>query len=208
MALQLGNVPHPWPAATVHDTVAAVMRQRAYQRSLRESFMDRLFRWIGDQLQRVVDVMRAIPHGRAVAVTLAAVLVIIIVARLVYAAELREEERRIARRRPASRTVTSAPWQEAQRLAAEGRYEEAAHALYRALLQVLVVRERLRLHPSKTSGDYARELRARGSTMYASFRQFGRRYDRILFGTGPCDAAAYEQLLRDAQPVLEGERAA
>lgn len=208
MALQLGNVPRSWPAATVHDTVAAVMRQRAYQRSLRQSLMERFFRWLAEQWTRLMEAIAGIPHGRALAVGLAVVLAVIVVARLVYAGQLREDELRAARRRPTRRGETTAPWDDAQRLAAEGRYEDAAHALYRALLNVLVARERLRLHPSKTSGDYARELRARGSASYASFRQFGRRYDRVLFGTGTCDAAAYEQLLRDARPVLDAERAA
>lgn len=208
MPLQRAPVPHLWPATAVHDTVAAVMRQHAYQRSLRVSLLDRFLAWLADQWRRLAEALGGIPHGRSVAVAMAVVLVAIVVGRIVYAARLREDEVRAARLRVTPRGTTTAPWEEAQRLAAAGRYEEAAHALYRALLQVLVVRERLRLHPSKTSGDYARELRARGSASYASFRQFGRRYDRILFGVGACDAAAYEQLLGDARPVLEGERAA
>lgn len=208
MLLQLVSLPRPWPAAAVHDTVAAVMRQRAYQRSLRVSIMDRVFQWIGDVWRRMAELLGAVPHGRAVAVACAVAIVVIVLARVAYTAQLREDEVRSVRRRSVPRGGTEAPWDEAQRLAAAGRYEEAAHALYRALLHVLVVRERLRLHPSKTSGDYARELRARGSQYYAPFRQFGRRYDRILFGVGACDAAAYDQLLREARPMLERERAA
>lgn len=206
--LQLASVPRPWPAAAVHDTVAAVMRQRAYQRSLRVTLMERFFRWVDELWRRFTEMLAAVPHGRGIAVAVAVALVTLVIARVVYGAQLRQEEAHAARRRPRGHASTAAPWDDAQRLAAEGRFEEAAHALYRAMLDVLVVRERLRLHPSKTSGEYARELRSRGSRFYASFRQFGRRYDRILFGVGACDAAAYEQLLRDAHAMLDGERAA
>jgi hypothetical protein len=96
-------------------------------------------------------------------------------------------------------------------LAAEGRFTDAAHALYRSLVESVARREQLRVHMAKTSGDYARELRARGSPAYAPFRRFGRRFDRIIFGIGTCDEAGYQSLLDDARPVLtalEGVRAA
>ena len=72
------------------------------------------------------------------------------------------------------------PWTEADRLATSGDFTQAAHLLYRGLIERLAATEQIRLHPSKTSGDYARELLLRGARAHGEFRQFGRRYDRVL----------------------------
>ena len=67
----------------------------------------------------------------------------------------------------------------------------------------------IRLHDSKTSGDYARELLRRGSSSYASFRRFGALYDRIIYGAGVCDATEYATLFVAARAITtRGERAA
>ncbi|HUQ82697.1 MAG TPA: DUF4129 domain-containing protein, partial [Gemmatimonadaceae bacterium] len=91
------------------------------------------------------------------------------------------------------------------RLAAAGNYTDAAHLLYRGLTERLAASELIRLHESKTSGDYARELRAAGSPVHAEFRQFGRRYDRALFGIGVCDAPTYAALREMAMSVTRRE---
>lgn len=197
-----------WPASAVHDTIAAIMHQRAYQRSLRTSLLERFFQLLGEWWRRLVTAAGSIPHGRYVAIALVSLTVLLVIARIIYAARLREQpsdQGRIARRRT---DISVAPLDEAQRLANEGRYADAAHALYRAVLQLLAVRERLRLHPSKTSGEYARELRARRSPSYEPFRAFGRRYDRALFGTQEFDAGSYEELRRCAEATIQGARAA
>ncbi len=87
----------------------------------------------------------------------------------------------------------------------------AAHALYQALLAGLTERERVRLHPSRTAGDYVRDLRARRSPMLPRFRDFARAYEVVAYGTGRCDAARYERLLALAESTLAtpaGERGA
>ncbi len=208
MAPQLGPGAGHWPASVVHDTVAAIMRQRAYQRSLRQSLLARFFDWLGEWWRRFTDAVGSVPHGRVYAIALAAVVVLLVAARMVYAARLREEAARGRKMVPRRRESGTAPWDDAQRLAAEGRYADAAHALYRAVLELLAVRERLRLHPSKTSGEYARELRARRSPLYEPFRAFGVRYDRALFGTGRFDADTYEQLRRYAEAAMDRGQAA
>jgi hypothetical protein len=191
------------PAAAIHDTVAAIVRQSAYDRSLRQSLADLFFRWLGEAIERVLKAID-LPGAKRLATVLAVVLALLAIARVVYAARLRSDDDRSGGRRARTRRETVAdPLGEAERLAAEGRFSDAAHALYRALLLRLSTREQLRLHPSKTSGDYARELRAAGSQVYAAFRSFGRRYDRVLFGRGSCDAAAYAALLGDARSLLD-----
>lgn len=197
----------PWQAPAVHDTMAAITRQAAYRRSLRSTILDRIMRWVMEHLLRLFDGVRAVPGGKYIAISIAVLLVALVIARLVYVAQLREDALMRAHRTHRGR-VYSDPWLEAQRAAAEGQYTDAAHALNAAVLERLTRRERLRLHESKTHGDYARELRAVGSSAYGSFREFGRLYERIIYGLGECDASGYAALLERAKPFLSLERAA
>lgn len=195
-----------WPAAAIHDTVAAIARGAAYRRSVRSSILQRVLDWLGRLFDAIFQRVPTGPHAREWTIGLTILIVALIAARLLYAAQLREDAARAAPRR--ARITGADPWAEAQRAAAEGRYTDAAHALYRTLLTALSRGGPLRLHSSKTAGDYARELRQAGSPAFGAFRDFGRRYDRIIYGDGVCDAAGYEALLRAARPLLERERAA
>lgn len=94
------------------------------------------------------------------------------------------------------------PWVDAQRLAKEGRYTDAAHALYAALLEGVARREDLRLDPSKTVGDYLRELRRRPSALVPTFRDFARLYEVVVYGLGFCDRERYERLYVLASGML------
>lgn len=200
-----------WPRGAIHDTVAAIVKQSAYHRQVARSLFDRITQWIGDMVLRLFQTLGGVPHGRVVATIAAGVVVALVVVRVVYAARLRttpEESAVFGGRRVAT---AGDPWRSAEDLAAAGRFTEAAHALYRATLGMLATRGQIRLHSSKTSGDYALELRRRGAGAYAPFRRFGRRYDRVIYGTGTCDAADYAALLDDARMVgsaRDGERAA
>ena len=75
------------------------------------------------------------------------------------------------------------PWAEAERVAAAGDYAGAAHLLYRGVTERLAATDAIRLHPSKTVATRARAPHA-GSPVHDEFRQFGRRYDHVLLGTG------------------------
>ena len=196
------------PARAIHDSVARIIRQRPYERSLRTSLFERFWRWVGDILDRISSAMPAVPHARQVAIACIAALLVLVILRVIFVTRLGDEEGD-ARLGPRGRKgADSNPLERAQQLAQEGNFTDAAHALYRALVLTLMRRERLRMHSSKTSGDYARELRAHGSAHYQAFRLFGRRYDRLLFGKMELDAAGYAELLRDAMAIIEQERAA
>jgi hypothetical protein len=199
-----------WTRAAIHDTVAAIVRQPAYHRSLGTTLLDRVLGWIADAYSRLVEALGSVPHGRVVATIAAATVALLVVARIVYASRLRGiSTMSLASRRGRSAT-SSDSWREAEQLAAAGQFTEAAHALYRGTVSLLAAQGLVRRHDSKTSGDYARELRRRGAPAYAAFRRFGVRYDRIIYGTGMCDAPGYDALLADARAVLErqSERAA
>jgi len=217
MMLQLqGGPPAPtWSRAAIHDSVAALARQRPYWRNPRTSPIERMLQWIAEQIDRFFHAVDSVPHGRRIATVAAVVLAALVIARLAYATRLRGEPLVGQRRHRSRRQLSPDAWHEAEALAAAGDYTAAAHALYRAALALLSGRGLVRLHESKTSGDYSRELRRRGgataTSVYTAFRRFGTRYDRIIYGTGHCDAEGYEALLEAARSLLEAhstERAA
>jgi hypothetical protein len=201
-------VERSWPAGAVHDSVVAVVRASEFRRSLQSSIGERLLLWLGEWIGRAVRFLRGTSSARTIALAVAALLVAVVVTRLVVGARLREgRAERGGRLRGVGRGED--PWRAAERLARDGRYEDAAHALYHAVLTSLAQSDRLRLDPSMTSGDYARELRHRGSQSYRAFRAFARRFDVGVFGHGECDAGFIDELRRLAEPFApRGARAA
>jgi hypothetical protein len=93
-------------------------------------------------------------------------------------------------------------WSAAQMLAARGDYTAAAHALYAALLDAGARQKQLELHPSKTAGDYVREVRRSSSPIFPSVRDFARAYEIVIYGLGVCDRDRYERLLNIARPIV------
>ncbi|MFL5605642.1 MAG: DUF4129 domain-containing protein [Gemmatimonadaceae bacterium] len=195
------------PASVVHDTVAAIARGIDYRRSLRQSLLDRFFLWLSEAIAHLVRFLRHSPMSRPFGYAILGLIVLGVAARLLIAAQARDDARGPLRRRTRA-SSTEDPFVVAERLAAEGRFEEAAHAVYHGVLLALARKERLRLDPSKTSGDYARELRARGAASYQPFRVFARRFDVAVFGHGGCDARLIDDLRALAQPISAGARAA
>lgn len=188
-----------WPAEAIHDTVHAVVEEGQFRRSVQSSIGERLMLWIVEWLERLFGFLDGRPSARGLALTLAALLALLLVARIVLSARARDADGADAQR-SRRRDASEDPWRAADRLAAEGRFEEAAHALYRGVVATLVARERLRFDPSKTSGDYARELRARGSSSYAPFREFSRRFDVVVYGHRGSDESSLRDLARLASP--------
>lgn len=187
------------PPADIHDTVSSVVSGPAFRKSLQLSLAQRLYRWIADGIDTMVDYLRGSGPARWVAIGLAVLLVVLVVGRFLLAARARssvdDSGAGGTRGRPGED-----PWRAAERHLAAGHFEDAAHALYRGVVESMARVERLRLDPSKTSGDYARELRARGSTRLAEFRAFARRFDVAVYGHGGCDAGTVAELSRLAEP--------
>ena len=190
----------------MRDTVAAIARDNAFQRATSRSLWERLVDLI---VRTVRDLIAALPDfriGNWLVITIAVLLTVLIVARVVVQKRAEREiwagdrgGRRLGRR--------TDPWTEAERLASSGSYVEAAHALCAALLVSCARRGELQLHPSKTTGDYARELRRRGAASEHGFQKFRSRYDRVVYDAQQCSADEYAALLADARPLLV-ERAA
>jgi hypothetical protein len=182
-----------WVPKAVHDTVQAVLSDPAFRRSVRSSLLDRFLSWLADVFDQLDRLFKHLPSTRSFGLALVALLVLFVVVRVVIAAMARDDGSEGSSDRRSS-TATNDPWRDAEGLASQGRYEEAVHALYRGVILALGRDERLRLDPSKTSGDYARELRRRGSATLAPFRDFTRRFDVAVYGHGGVDEAVYAEL--------------
>jgi hypothetical protein len=196
-----------WPAPAVHDTVAAIARQRAYERSVGQSAWQDFWSAVVRAFNAIFEFFRGSSAGRHLTLLLAGLVVAAVIIHFILAALATRDNPAAADARPAHERNADA-WRDAERLAAAGQFTEASHALLAALLSGFAQKGEVRLHASKTAGDYARELARRGSPGRAAFQQFRRRYDAVIFGTGACDAAGYAALLRDAEPILSRGRAA
>jgi hypothetical protein len=204
----------PVPETAIRDTMAAVFRQTAFARE-RPSWiavqMDRFWSWVGDVLRSIFGPLfrshESNPVLFWVMVTIIALIVLAIIGRLAYVSYLRRMRGIDARAFGGGSSASLGsgdPRTLAQQLAAQGNFTDAAHALYLALLEAIARRGLVRLHPSKTVGDYVRELRARSAAIFARFREFARAYEVVVYGTGYCDRERYERLHSLALPILGG----
>jgi hypothetical protein len=190
-------------AAEIRDAVAHVFSGGAFDRSARTTLGGMVMDFIWRVLARIFGAVADSPPLRSALLWTGYAVIALVVVRFVYLAVQRGQLS--ARRSPAdSRRAAAAgnPWLAAQQAAATGEYTQAAHFLYAALLVALARRERLRLHPSKTAGDYVRELRRRSSPVFTPFRAFVRSFEFIIYGRGVCDRAQFEQLRAIAAPLV------
>lgn len=190
----------------VRDTVRAIVDGIGYRRAMHTSLLERAWLWVVEQVDRLFGAAGDFPHGRTIGLIAVGLIVLLIIGRIAWASRLGVDELDAARERAGRLRAPSLA--DADQLASAGDYLEAAHVAYRAVLETLARRDGVRLHRSKTSGDYYRELRRRGSSAAHSFRQFARRHDHVVYGIGACDADAWSALRAHAQLVLRLERAA
>lgn len=190
--------------ATIHDTVEAVFRQAAYSRGVLRmpDWLRRVLRWIAELLGEVRIPFDASPVLFWVSVALLVAIAGLVVARGIWAARQRRVVMAGGAPRARGTGLPRDPWLAAQALAARGDFTAAAHALYHALLATLARRGQVKLHPSKTVGDYVRELRARSSALFARFRDFARSYEVVVYDVGWCDRERWERLHALAEPIV------
>lgn len=194
----------PSPTA-VRDTLAAVFRQPAFDRAVRDTLWRRFTSWLDGILDRLGLAASESEVLRWGARALLVVLALLVVGRVAMLLWARRERLALARGGwvPTAHGGARDPWAQAQQEAAAGRYTEAAHLLYQALLAALAGRERLRLHPSKTVGDYGRELRRRSSAAFPTYRDFARDYETVVYDLQRCDRERWERLHALARPLVQ-----
>lgn len=200
----------PVSETAIRDTMAAVFRQGAFARR-QPSWIARkitqFFEWLWDLLSRLGDTRTSSPAFFWTVMTIIIVIAVAITARLAWVSYRRRNQGIGAREAPAGPggVALADPWTLAQQHAARGDFTAAAHSLYLALLNAIARRGLIRLHPSKTVGDYVRELRSRSAAVFTRFRDFARAYETVVYGTGVCDQERYEKLQRLALPIVQAD---
>lgn len=195
------------PDSAIADAAEAVFSAAEYARG-RPSLLGRAFRWLRGLFAPLGEAAQGSPPLFWWVVGAGALLVLLVVGRFAYLAHLRRTlhaSDRSDRQAGSSRGRARDPWIAAEALAAEGQFTAAAHALYRALLEGVARRERLRLHPAMTVGDYTRVLRSRSSALFTRFREFARSYETVVYGVGTCDRERYERLRELALPLVKAD---
>jgi hypothetical protein len=191
--------------AAISDTADAVFSLPEYNEISLRTPLARLLEWLGQFFAPLREAKVESPILYWLVVGTLALIVFSIAGRYAYLSYVTRSQAAITRPRwtgrPGWSSATDA-WLRAQQEAANGNFTIAAHAMYEALLGAVARRETLRLHPSKTVGDYARELRARSSGLFAAFRDFARSYETVIYGIGTCDQERYERLRSLASPIV------
>jgi hypothetical protein len=90
---------------------------------------------------------------------------------------------------------------QAEALAREGRYAEALAHRFMHLVLELERRDAVKVHPSKTPAEYAREARL-GADGRATLAGLVARLYHHVFGAEPCDERAYGEFSAAAQGLL------
>jgi len=205
--------PVPFPLVTqLSDSTIRAAVNSVFSRPEFNQFTlwDRLWGWIVELWHRVVALLTGLLHSTPDAapvfwtvVALLALALSAIIARAGYLAYQRSRMRGAALRWDlAGHGRGQDHWVVASELAATGNFTDAAHALYAALLEATARQQQIRLHPSKTIGDYVRELRTRSSALLNRFREFARSYEAVIYGMGQCDQERYLRLHALALPIV------
>jgi uncharacterized protein DUF4129 len=189
-------------AAAIRDTVERVFRGPSFDRTARGTLGGLLWRYIEKVITSIFDAINESPALRTTLLWTGFGLIGLFILRFLYVAAQRGGLVARGGSMDTRGAAAGNPWQAAQRAAAQGNYTEAAHYLYAALLVGVARKERLRLHPSKTAGDYVRELRRRSSPAFPPFRSFVRSFEFIIYGRGECDRAQFEALRAIAAPLV------
>ena len=189
--------------AAVRAAADSVFSDGAFDRGAVSTLWSRGLAWLGEWLNRLFDMATGNPLIGWSAVALVSVIAIVFAGRAMLLTRARGGAGLGSNAPARGRAAPAEALSRAQLAADAGRYTEAAHLLYEALLQAVAAQERVRLHPSSTVGDYVRDLRGRSSALFERFRDFARSYEYVVYGVGECDRERYERLLELAQPVVQ-----
>jgi hypothetical protein len=144
----------------------------------------------GAALTRIVFMVVAV----AVVVLILAWLVQTLSQRMARGRESAEDEAEVKVKGEDSGPQRELDVEDATRLAAEGRYGEAIHALLLAAIHHFSARARLTVQPSRTSRELARLLPLSGDSR-AKFNELVLAVERTLFGGEPAGPEDYQRSL-------------
>lgn len=196
-----------WTTAAIHDTVAAIARQPAYATPLRRSLIGRALGYLMDRFADLLGLLHGSRDFRLVVIAATALIVLAVAGRVLISRQLDVMGRRDGSRAN-SRGERRDFWALSHELADGADYVGACHALYAAVVETLARTGAVKFHASKTSGDYARELRRRSSPALQDFRQFARDLDRVVYGKASATREDYDRLSHAAERVTSVRAAA
>jgi hypothetical protein len=189
----------PVAASAVRDTIARIVLEPGYQRSVQSTLLSRLSDWFWRSVETIFSGLR---DNRDITFVVYAVAAAFAILALIRAVVVARGRRRAAAELPSTASA-AALYAEAENLAVQQAWLEAAHRLYAAVTTRLEELGRVRRHPSKTLGDYWRELRNAGDAFTPAYGSFARLYEVVLYGDGLCDAARYAALRDAAHPITQ-----
>ncbi len=88
----------------------------------------------------------------------------------------------------------AALWRQADTLAGEGRFREAVRVLYLAVLALLHRRHFIRFEPTRTNGEYVRQVRLSEQAppeLHEPFQRLTNLFETAWYGERLCDAGDY-----------------
>ncbi|MBC7841289.1 MAG: DUF4129 domain-containing protein [Gemmatimonadaceae bacterium] len=189
----------PIPAAAIRDTISRIVLERGYQRSVTSTLLARGWEWFSDLLGKLFRQAAGSRGTYVLSIILLTILVVTLIARSIIVSRAR----RLAATQRDALPTSADHLAQARALAAQGAYVEAAHLLHAAIVTHLVDTRRVRRHPSKTVGDYGRELRAVSDPLAKAYFAFASVYDVVAYGDGVCDSVRYARLEQLAAPMLQ-----
>jgi Domain of unknown function (DUF4129) len=189
-----------WTAGQIHDTVAAIAREPIFRPS-RRSLLGRLFEYVFERIGEAIALIRGSPNARLLVIVAMVAVALVIVARVVVGSRGSDAGGSRGDNARAGSAGADA-WRASQTLAATGDYTGACHALYAAVLEALAREGAVKRHASKTSGDYARELRLRDALTVRGFRDFAGDFDRVIYGRGLASEDDYTRLASAAERAI------
>jgi hypothetical protein len=103
----------------------------------------------------------------------------------------------------------AALWRQADTLAADGRYREAVRVLYLAVLALLHRQRLIRFEPTRTNGEYVRQVRLSEQAppeLHGPFQELTNLFETVWYGERPCESGDYRacRTLADATQQIAG----
>jgi len=189
----------PITPAAVRDTISRIVLERGYYRTVTSTLLARAWEWLS---RTVRDLFQQAAGSRGTYLITLSLIALVIVASIVRSVIVARARRQAAARRVPEASADDLLAQ-SRGLAAQGVYVDAAHLLYAAVVARLMETRQVRRHPSKTVGDYFRELRAAGDAAAPHYRTFAQTYEIVAYGDGLCDATRFARLEQLAAPMLQ-----
>ena len=194
LASLLLQVQVPVTPAAVRDTISSIVLERGYYRNVTSTLLSRGWEWLSRTLRDLFMQAAGSRGTYLISLSLIALTIIAIIARSVIVSRARRRE---------TEASADALLAQSRGLSAQGAYVDAAHLLYAAVIARLLEARKVRRHPSKTVGDYFRELRDVSDSVATPYKAFAQTYDIVAYGDGLCDATRFARLEQLAAPMLQ-----